>query len=127
MGLFSARRPFCVARQAKGQLPGVPRASRPCSGGGRGGRPGRGQRHAADAVGAQPGEPFRFVFVTVGVRDAASANIADYDSFVNVQAGGATYSGVLVDWLAIGSTASVDAIDHVVQATAPCTCPTARW
>jgi len=69
--------------------------------------------------GLNPGDPFRFVFVTVGVRDAASANIADYDSFVNVQAGGATYSGVPVDWLAIGSTASVDAIDHVVQATAP--------
>src|SRR5262249_31299985 len=32
---------------------------------------------------------------------------------------GATYNGVVVDWLAIGSTGSVDAIDHVGQATAP--------
>ena len=69
--------------------------------------------------GLNPGDPFRFVFVTEGLRDAISANIADYDSFVNAQAGGATYSGVLIDWLAIGSTDSVDAIDHVGQATAP--------
>ena len=69
--------------------------------------------------GLNPGDPFRFVFVTDGIRDATSTNIADYDSFVNAQAGGATYSGVVVDWLAIGSTDSVDAIDHVGQATAP--------
>ena len=69
--------------------------------------------------GLNPGDPFRFVFVTEGIRDAISTNIADYDSFVNAQAGGATYSGVLIDWLAIGSTDSVDAIDHVGQATAP--------
>ena len=69
--------------------------------------------------GLNPGDAFRFVFVTGGIRDATSANIADYDSFVNAQAGGATYNGVVVDWLAIGSTDSVDAIDHVGQATAP--------
>jgi hypothetical protein len=66
-----------------------------------------------------PGDQFRFVFVTDGIRDATSTNIADYDSFVNAQAGGATYGGVVVNWVAIGSTASVDAIDHVVPATAP--------
>jgi hypothetical protein len=38
---------------------------------------------------------------------------------VNADAAGATYNGVVVDWLAIGSTDSVDAIDHVGQATAP--------
>jgi hypothetical protein len=70
-------------------------------------------------AGLNPGDQFRFVFVTDGIRDATSANIADYDSFVNVQAGGATYSSVVVDWLAIGSTASVDAIDHIGQTTAP--------
>ena len=69
--------------------------------------------------GLNPGDPFRFVFVTDGIRDATSANIADYDSFVNAQAGGATHKGVVVEWVAIGSTASVDAIDHVGQATAP--------
>src|SRR5262245_37477959 len=70
-------------------------------------------------AGLNPGDHFRFCFVTDGIRDATSTNIADYDSFVNTQAGGATYNGVVVDWLAIGSTGSVDAIDHVGQATAP--------
>ena len=70
-------------------------------------------------AGLNPGDHFRFVFVTDGIRDATSANIADYDSFVNAQAGGATYSGVVVNWLAIGSTDSVDAIDHVGQAITP--------
>ncbi len=69
--------------------------------------------------GLDPGDPFRFVFVTDGIRDATSTNIADYDSFVNSQAGGATYDGVVVNWLAIASTDLVDAIDHVGQATAP--------
>src|SRR6476620_6997697 len=66
-----------------------------------------------------PGDHFRFVFVTDGIRDATSTNIADYDSFVNAQAGGATYNGVVVNWLAIGSTDSVDALDHVGQAITP--------
>ena len=70
-------------------------------------------------AGLNPGDQFRFVFVTDGIRDATSTNIADYDSFVNSQAGGATYNGVVVSWLAIASTDSVDAIDHVGQATAP--------
>jgi hypothetical protein len=70
-------------------------------------------------AGLNPGDHFRFVFVTDDIRDATSTNIADYDSFVNAQAGGATYSGVVVNWLAIGSTDSVDAIDHVGQTTAP--------
>jgi PEP-CTERM motif len=70
-------------------------------------------------TGLNPGDHFRFVFVTDDIRDATSTNIGDYDSFVNAQAGGATYNGVVVGWLAIGSTDSVDAIDHVGQATAP--------
>jgi hypothetical protein len=70
-------------------------------------------------AGLNTGDQFRFVFVTDGVRDATSTSIADYDNFVNAQAGGATYKGVVVDWLAIGSTDSVDAIDHVGQTNAP--------
>lgn len=66
-----------------------------------------------------PGDSFRFVFVSDGIRDATSTDIADYDNFVNAQAGGATYDGTVVDWLAIGSTDSTDAIDHVGQTTAP--------
>jgi hypothetical protein len=69
-------------------------------------------------AGLNPGDHFRFVFITDGIRDATSTNITDYDSFVNVDAEGATYNGVVVNWLAIGSTDSVDAIDHVGQATA---------
>src|SRR4051812_38888348 len=67
-------------------------------------------------AGLNPGDQFRFVFVTDGIRDATSTNIADYDSFVNAEAGGATYDGAVVNWLAIGSTDSVDAIAHVGQA-----------
>jgi hypothetical protein len=70
-------------------------------------------------AGLNPGDQFRFVFVTDGIRDATSTNMADYDGFVNAQAGGATYDGVVVDWLAIVSTDSVDAIDHVGQMNAP--------
>jgi len=70
-------------------------------------------------AGLSPGDDFRFVFVTDGIRDATSTNIADYDSFVNAQAGGATYDGAVVDWLAIASTDSIDAIDHVGQANVP--------
>jgi PEP-CTERM motif len=70
-------------------------------------------------AGLDPGDHFRFASVTDGIRDATSTNIADYDSFVSAQAGGATYNGEVVTWLAIGSTDSVDAIDHVGQAKAP--------
>jgi len=77
-------------------------------------------------TGLNPGDQFRFVFVTDSIRDATSTNIADYDSFVNAQAGGATYDGVVVNWLAVGSTDSVDAIDHMVRPTHPCSCPTGR-
>jgi hypothetical protein len=70
-------------------------------------------------AGLNPGNHFRFVFVTDGIRDGTSTNIADYDSFVNGQADGAVYNGAAINWLAIGSTDSVDAIDHVGQANAP--------
>ena len=66
-------------------------------------------------AGLNPGDHFRSAFVTDGIRDATSTNIADFDSFVNAQAGGALYNGVVVNWLAIGSTDSADAIDLVGQ------------
>ena len=69
--------------------------------------------------GLNPGDSFRFVFVTDGVRVATSTDIADYDSFVNAEAAGATYNGAVVDWLAIGSTDTVDAIDHIGQTDTP--------
>ena len=65
------------------------------------------------------GDQFRFVFVTDGDTTATSTNISDYDNFVQSQAGGATYNGVVVNWLAIGSTESVNAIDHIEQTSTP--------
>lgn len=63
--------------------------------------------------GLNPGDTFRFLFVTQGKTIATSSDIADYDTFVNGQAGGATYGGTTVTWKAIGSTGSVNARDHV--------------
>jgi hypothetical protein len=64
-------------------------------------------------AGLAPGTHFRFVFVTDGTTNAMSANIMDYDNFVNMQAGGATYNGVTISWQAIGSTSTVNAISHI--------------
>jgi hypothetical protein len=60
-----------------------------------------------------PGDQFRFLFVTSGSIDATSADIATYNSFVTAQAGGATYRGATVNWKAIASTDTVDARDNV--------------
>jgi hypothetical protein len=70
-------------------------------------------------AGLAPGDQFRFVFVTAGTNSAESNNISDYDSFVQAQADGATYNGVQINWLAIGSTSSVNAIDHIGQTNTP--------
>jgi hypothetical protein len=59
-------------------------------------------------AGLTPGESFRIVFVTDGTRDAASTNIADYNTFVtndaNAEAGGGSnvvkYMGVTLTWTA---------------------------
>ena len=64
-------------------------------------------------AGLTPGETFRFMFVTDDTTVATSSNIATYDAFVQADAGGATYNGVEVNWQAIGSTASVNAITHI--------------
>lgn len=71
-------------------------------------------------AGLNPGDHFRFVFVTdgqvygnTGTIDATSSDIATYNSFVNAQAGGATYGGSTVIWSAIGSTTTVNARDNV--------------
>ncbi len=70
-------------------------------------------------AGLSPGDSFRFVFVTDGTTGASSTNIADYNSFVNAQAGGATYNGSVVTWDAIGSTSSASAINNVGQFAFP--------
>jgi hypothetical protein len=66
-------------------------------------------------AGLSPGDTFRFVFVTDGTTAATSSNIADYNAFVNAQAEGATYNGATVSWVAIGSTATTNAIQNVGQ------------
>jgi hypothetical protein len=68
--------------------------------------------------GLHPGDQFRFIFVTDGTTNATSPAISSYDAFVTAQAGGATYNGVTVSWLAIGSTATDNAVAHVGSSTA---------
>jgi hypothetical protein len=70
-------------------------------------------------AGLNPGDTFRFVFVTPGITNATSSDIADYNAFVNAQAGGAMYNGSTVSWDAIASTATVNAIDNVGQTNTP--------
>ena len=70
-------------------------------------------------AGLAPGAQFRIVFVTTDKVDAISSDISTYDHFVQAQAGGATYNGVTVNWQAIGSTAGVNAIDHIGQSEVP--------
>ncbi len=54
------------------------------------------------------GSQYQLIFVTAGVRDATSTDIADYNSFVNAQAA-LNPSLPTTTWRAIGSTATVDA------------------
>jgi hypothetical protein len=65
--------------------------------------------------GLTAGDTFRFAFLTDGTTTATSSIIADYNAFVTTQAGGATYNGSVVSWVAIGSTPTVNAIDNVGQ------------
>ena len=71
-------------------------------------------------AGLNPGDRFRFVFVTSGeiygssgAIDATSTDIDTYNTFVATEAGGATYGNSVVSWKAIGSTATVNARDNV--------------
>ena len=68
-------------------------------------------------VGLNPGDPYHLVFVTRGFRDAASSDIADYNTFVNTEAAlnpSLTGTDVGVQWFAIASTGAVDARDNAV-------------
>jgi hypothetical protein len=70
-------------------------------------------------AGLSPGESFRFAFVTAGTTVATSPNIADYNSFVNAQAAGATFNGSVVTWNAVASTSTINAIDNIGQSQVP--------
>jgi hypothetical protein len=69
--------------------------------------------------GLNPGQSFRFVFVTDRATTATSGKLGDYDSFVQEEADGAMYNNAVVKWLAIGSSATEDAIDHIVPTDTP--------
>lgn len=62
------------------------------------------------------GQKYYLAFVTSGSISGTSANVADYDAFVQAQAnlnGLGTISGVPVTWKALVSTPSVNAITHL--------------
>jgi hypothetical protein len=61
--------------------------------------------------GLNPGDQFRFVFVTSTTLDASSTSIGDYDTFVQglADAANLTYDGSSLTWSALGSTQTVDA------------------
>ena len=65
----------------------------------------------------QPGATYHLAFVTRDGRDATSANIADYNAFVQAQAAlnpALTGTDMGVAWKAIGSTATVAARDNAL-------------
>jgi hypothetical protein len=60
--------------------------------------------------GLNPGDTYRLVFVTSTTRDAASANIADYNTHVSAAAAAVTELNALgTTWTCIGSTNAVNA------------------
>ncbi len=64
-------------------------------------------------VGLNPGDQYRLIFVTDAVRDGTSSDIADYNDFVTAVANSVTELAALATiWMAIASTATVDARDN---------------
>jgi hypothetical protein len=58
--------------------------------------------------GLNPGDQFRFIFLSSGKTDATSTDILVYDAFVQglASTAGLTYPGATVTWQALGSTAT---------------------
>jgi hypothetical protein len=64
--------------------------------------------------GLAPGSQYRLVLVTADTYTATSSSIADYNSDVNTEANAVSaLAAVGTTWLAIGSTATVNAIDNI--------------
>ena len=63
-------------------------------------------------AGLTTGDQYRLVFVTDGIRDGASVDILDYNRFVTSEANraGSLIGGISINWTAIASTPTVDAI-----------------
>ncbi len=63
--------------------------------------------------GLNDGDSYRLVFVTSGVRNAESTDIADYNAFVSAAANAVpALAAIGTQWFAIASTATVDARDN---------------
>jgi hypothetical protein len=67
----------------------------------------------ATPSGLNPGDKFRFVYVTSGSLQPDSSDIETYNTFVNTQAYDANYADGTVLWKAIASTPTVNARDNV--------------
>jgi hypothetical protein len=62
------------------------------------------------------GDAYHLTYVTTGTTEATSTDIADYNSFVQSEAGTETVNGTNLgdaSWSALGSTSTTDAIDNV--------------
>jgi hypothetical protein len=70
-------------------------------------------------AGLNPGDTFRIAFVTDGTTIATLPTIAEYNTFVNTDAGAVTYNGISITFSAIGSTDAVSAISNIGQTGAP--------
>ena len=67
----------------------------------------------ATPTGLNPGDQFRFVFVTTTTTFATSSDLSTYDNIVSSDATGYTYGGISPIWKAIVSSATIDAKDHI--------------
>jgi hypothetical protein len=65
--------------------------------------------------GLHPGDQYRIVFYTYEQRDATATDISVYDSFVTsaANAPGSILASLNATWQVIGSTAAVQAYDHI--------------
>lgn len=65
-------------------------------------------------AGLNPGDTFHVIFVTSTTTDATSSDINTYDAFVQSAADAAGIGTTIgVGWLALGSTTTIDAYDHL--------------
>jgi len=64
-------------------------------------------------TGLNPGDQFRFVFVSTTKTDGTSSDLSTYDTIVSNDSNGYTYGGKTPVWQAIVSNATTDARDHI--------------
>jgi len=66
-----------------------------------------------------PGDSYRLAFITDSILDPFSTDITRYDTFVQGKAAESSLTDGTTDWKVIGSTAVVDAIDHIGVSSSP--------